>query len=200
MTTVTALATVAALAPLTWTTAKGQEKTAHSAIAQAHAPKAARLSAAQAADLSALNNGQYRPFMQSVRASLTKGEVAALMDAPDFSLAPTGKAGMLAALGAISGEWDKSAAAAAAKGKKPSSIRAALHATLNAYLQGVAEADAIKRAGMAPTPAYDDSAFPAADTGAAPAADAAPAPAAAAAAAAALDTVAAAAAAGITIQ
>lgn len=191
MTTVTALAPVAApaaLAPLSWTTAKGQEKTAHSAIAQAHAPKAARLTAAQAADLSALNNGQYRPFMQTVRASLSKAEIAALMDAPDFSLAPTGKAGVLAALGAISAQWDKSAAAAAAKGKKPSSMRAALHATLNAYVQGVAEADALKRAGMAP--AYDDSAFPAAGTDTSAAPDAAPT----------TDSAAAAAAAGVTIQ
>lgn len=173
-----AAAPVAALAPLTWTTAKGQEKTAHSAIAQAHAPKAARLTAAQAADLHALNNGQYRPFMQSVRASLSKAETANLVDAPDFSLSPTGKAGVLAALGAISMEWDKSAAAAAAKGKKPSSIRAALHATLNAYLQGVAESDALKRAGMAAAPA------PTTGTDAAPTTDSA----------------AAAAAAGITIQ
>lgn len=148
--TTTAIVTTApaTVAPLTWTTKNGATRRADSATAQTFAPRAARLSAAQAADLSALKNGQFRPFMASVRASLTKAEMAALVAAPDFSANPTKKAQVLDSLRAIEAEWVRSAAAQEAKGKKPAALRRALHETLSAWLDHEATTAALKAAGM----------------------------------------------------
>lgn len=140
--------TTAPMHALTWVTKKGIEKRADSATAQAFAPRAARLTAAQQADMQALVNGQYRPFMASVRASLTKAETAALMGAPDFSLAPTKKAGVLDALRAIDAEWTRSANTLADKGKKPTALRRALHETLTAWIAHEDTQTAIKASGM----------------------------------------------------
>ena len=148
--TATAIVTTApaTAAALVWTTKNGATRRADSATAQTFAPRAARLSAAQAADLSALKNGQFRPFMASVRASLSKAEMAALVAAPDFSANPTKKAQVLDSLRAIESEWVRSAEALAAKGKKPAALRRALHETLSAWLEHEATTAALKAAGM----------------------------------------------------
>jgi hypothetical protein len=65
-------------APITWANKAGKAQTAHSHTAQAFAPKAARMAGAMSADLRALTNGQFRPFLSDVRASLTKGDIKAL--------------------------------------------------------------------------------------------------------------------------
>lgn len=156
---------------LVWTTKKGVERRADSATAQAFAPRAARLSAAQQADMQALVNGQYRPFMASVRASLTKAETAALVNAADFSLAPTKKAGVLDALRAIDAEWARSAAVQASKGKKPTALRAALHETLSAWIQHEDTQAAIKAAGLNDAPSLTNDSTQAPSAESAPAAD-----------------------------
>lgn len=143
--------TEAASHALTWTTKNGQTRRADSATAQAFAPRAPRLDVAQAADLAALKNGQYRPFLASVRAALTRAEQSALVAAPDFSLNPTTKVTVLATLRAIDAEWVRSAAVLTGKGKKPTAMRSALHAVLSAWILDVDTASAAKAAGMPST-------------------------------------------------
>jgi len=65
-------------AAITWANKAGKTLIAHSHTAQAFAPKAARMAGAMSADLRALTNGQFRPFLADVRASLTKGDIKAL--------------------------------------------------------------------------------------------------------------------------
>lgn len=175
-TVATITATQAPAQALTWVTKKGIEKRADSATAQAFAPRAARLSAAQQADMQALVNGQYRPFMASVRASLTKAETAALVNAADFSLAPTKKAGVLDALRAIDAEWVRSAETLKFKGKKPTALRSALHETLTAWLQHEDTQAAIRAAGLNDAPALTSDSTQAPGAESAPADTQAPAP------------------------
>lgn len=105
------VSTITNTGAITWTSKAGKQTTAHSKTAQAFAPRADRLTAAHAADLTKLANGQYRPFLQDVASALTKADIKALTKF-GFDLTPTNKPGMLRLLTAIAGLW------ADAKGKR----------------------------------------------------------------------------------
>jgi hypothetical protein len=137
------LAIVSTTAPITWTNKAGKSLEAHSATAQAFAPKAARITAAQAATLAQLENGQYRPFLRDVAATLTKSDIRAL-EKFGFELSPSGKAGMVKLLTAIDGLWADS------KGKK-----AALHGVLSAWLHTGADTAPATGADTAPATGAD---------------------------------------------
>lgn len=65
-----AINTIGDHAPLTWETKTGKDRAAHSATAQALAPRAARLNSAIDIDVSRLMAGRYGAFMADVRAEL----------------------------------------------------------------------------------------------------------------------------------
>ena len=66
---------------LTWTNKAGKTLAAHSATAQAFAPRSARVSAAHAATVQQLKNGQFRPFLRDLIGALSATMQAGLSDA-----------------------------------------------------------------------------------------------------------------------
>ena len=120
MSTLSTIAT--ANAPIVWANKAGTKYSAHTATAQVFAPRGARLTEAQARDLAALANGQYRPFLQDVANTLTKSDVKALTRF-GYDLAATNKAQAVRLLSAVASLW------AGSKGKK-----AALCATMGQWL------------------------------------------------------------------
>ena len=68
--TTTSTSTIGEVSPLTWETKTGKARAAHSATAQALAPRAVRLDSAIDADVTRLMSGRYSAFMADVRAEL----------------------------------------------------------------------------------------------------------------------------------
>jgi len=65
-------------APITWATKSGKIKEAQSPIAQALAPRGARIERANADTLAQLNAGMYRPFLRDCLALMTAKQVTAV--------------------------------------------------------------------------------------------------------------------------
>jgi hypothetical protein len=71
---------VGAVAPLTWATKSGKARAAHSATAQALAPRAARIGAARADDLQAFRRGQYGRVLRDIDGALTGAAREAVLE------------------------------------------------------------------------------------------------------------------------
>lgn len=82
-----ALTNARAAGAIAWQTKSGTVKQAHSEIAKAQAPRAARIVDAQQATLRALHNGQYRPFLRDLLDGLTPAAVAGLKAATHAAMA-----------------------------------------------------------------------------------------------------------------
>lgn len=108
---------------LAWVDKKGTSHSAHCPVAQAFAPRSARITAAQGETLRQLSNGQYAPFVRDLRACVGKADAKALTRL-GYEIVPSNKAGVTRLLEAIVALWSD------AKGK-----RASMAVVARAYLE-----------------------------------------------------------------